>query len=80
MGGSVGGRDLDFSVATWKSHCGQERSRDMKSMSRHRLVSRRSRPGWSLLGWKGGRDMELTSRAGLLGIEVATPFWRSRPD
>ena len=41
MGSSVGGRDLDFGVATWKSHCGQERSRDMKSMSRHRLVSRR---------------------------------------
>ena len=41
MGGSVGGRDLDFGVASWKSHCGQERGRDMKSMSRHRLVSKR---------------------------------------
>ena len=36
MGGSVGGRDLDFGVTTWKSHYGQERGRDMKSMSRHR--------------------------------------------
>ena len=38
---SVGGRDLDFGVATWKSHCGQKRGRNMKLMSRHRLVSRR---------------------------------------
>ena len=42
MGISVGGRDLEFGVATWKSHCGQERGRDMKLMSRHRLVSKRS--------------------------------------
>ena len=41
MGSSVGGRDLDFGVATWKSHYGQKRGRDMKLMSRHRLVSRR---------------------------------------
>ena len=41
MGSSVGGRYLEFSVVTWKSHCGQERGRDMKTMSRHRLVSRR---------------------------------------
>ena len=51
MGNSMGGRDLEFGVATWKSHCGQKRCRDMGDsvggrdmdlMSRHRLVSRRS--------------------------------------
>ena len=41
MGGSGGGRDLDFGVATWKSHYGQKRCRDMKLMSRHGVVSRR---------------------------------------
>ena len=41
MGSSVGGRDMEFGVATWKSHCVQKRGRDMKLMSRHRLVSRR---------------------------------------
>ena len=41
MGRNVGGRDLDFGVVTLKSHFGQKRGRDMKSMSRHRLVSRR---------------------------------------
>ena len=64
MGGSVGGRDLDFGVATWKSHCGQERSRDMKSMSQHRLVSRRSRPRNEVTTWlgrPGGRDLEVMS-------------------
>ena len=35
MGSSVGGRDLEVGVATWKSHCGQKRSRDMDLMSRH---------------------------------------------
>ena len=63
----------------------------MKLMSQHRLVSKRSRHGievatWSaLVGQKrrrdlgdsmGGRDLELTSRPGLLGIEVATWGWR----
>ena len=65
MGSSMGGRDLEFGVATWKSHCGQELGRDMKTMSRHRLVSRR------------GRDLILVSRPGLgLGRRngVATPF------
>ena len=56
MGGSGGGRDIIFEVATWvavgevatwifgvatwKSHCGQKRRRDMKLMSRHRVVSK----------------------------------------
>ena len=40
MSGTGGGRDLEIGVATWKSHCGQKRGRDMKLMSRHRLVSR----------------------------------------
>ena len=53
MRGSRGGRDLEFGVATWKSHCGQELGRDMKTMSRHRLVSRR------------GRDLILVLRPGL---------------
>ena len=35
MGRNVGGRDQEFSVATWKSHCGQKRRRDMDLMSRH---------------------------------------------
>ena len=30
-----------FCVATWKSHCVQKRGRDMKLMSRHRIISRR---------------------------------------
>ena len=70
MGSSVGGRDLEFSVATWKSHCGQERGRDMKLMSRHRLASKRSRHGievaaWSsLVGQKRRRDIDLMSRNG----------------
>ena len=46
MGSSVGGRDLDFGVVTWKSHCGQKRcrdigdsvgGRDMDLVLRHRL-------------------------------------------
>ena len=41
MSDSVGGRDLDFGVATSKSHCGQKRGRGMKLMSRHRVASRR---------------------------------------
>ena len=45
MGRTVGGHDLEFGVATWKSHCGQKRGRDMKLMSRHKLVSKRSRHG-----------------------------------
>ena len=41
MDGSGGGSNMDFGVATWTSHCGQKRGRDMKLMSRHRLVFRR---------------------------------------
>ena len=37
MGSSIGGRDLEFGVTTWKSHCGQKWCRDMDFMSRHRL-------------------------------------------
>ena len=29
MGGNVGGRDLGFCVATWKSDYGQERGRNI---------------------------------------------------
>ena len=54
MGSSVGGRDLKFGVATWKSHYGQKRGRDMKSMSRHRVVSRRSRQGTDVATWPIG--------------------------
>ena len=79
-----------FEVATWvvvgavttlKYHCGQERGRDMKLMSRHRLVSRRSRPGMDVTTWlrvgqeKRCRDPGLRSRPGLFwlgGKEVAT--------
>ena len=70
MGISVGGRDLEFGVVTWKSLCGQERGRDMKLMSRHRLVSKRSRheievATWSaLVGQKRCRDIDLMSRHG----------------
>ena len=65
MGGSVGDHDLDFGVATWKSHCGQERSRDMKSMSRHRLVSRRSRPRNEIATWLVVVRLERRSRHGI---------------
>ena len=54
MGSSVGGCDLEFGVATWKSHCGQKRGRDMKLMSQHRLVSRRSRHGTDVAIWPVG--------------------------
>ena len=80
MGGSVGGRDLDFGVATWKSHYGQEHGRDMKMMSRHRLVSRRVATwvwcrdlAW---GWAGETvsrpSFEVTTWSGLSG--VTTPI------
>ena len=52
-----------FGVATWKSHCGQKRGRDMKLMSRHRVGSRR-RPGLGVATWPGqglgqsGRDLD----------------------
>ena len=70
MGSNVGGRDLEFGVATWKPHCGKERGHDMKLMSRHRLLSKRSRHGievatWSaLVGQKRHRDINLMSRHG----------------
>ena len=69
MGGSVGGRDLDFGVATWKSHCGQKRCRDMKLMSRHRVVSRRSRPRNEVTTWLVVVRLERRSRH---GIDIAT--------
>ena len=61
MGGSGEGRDLDFGVATWKSHCGQKRGHDLDLASRPglgngwvSLVSRpevlRSRPWVGCLG------------------------------
>ena len=65
MGSSVGGRDLEFDVATWKSHCGQERGRDMKTMSRHRLVSRRVATWLGAGQEKRCRDPVLRSRPGL---------------
>ena len=60
---------MGFGVATWKSHYGQERSRDMKSMSRHRLVSRRSRPRNKVATWLVVVKLERRSRH---GIDVAT--------
>ena len=57
MGSSVGGRDLAFGVATWKFHCGQKRGRDMKSMSRHRLVSRRVATWFDVATWSGLSDV-----------------------
>ena len=97
MGGSGGGRDLDFGIVTWKIPLWAE------TKSRHELdvatqVSLQegrdlvlvSRPGsglgrrndvatWVVLvGRKGGPDMGLTSRPGMLNLgsrphfEVAT--------
>ena len=65
MSSSVGGHDLDFGVATWKPHCGQKRGRDMKLMSRHRLVSRRV----AIWFWVLRPDLGLGRRN-----DVATPF------
>ena len=65
MGSSVGGRDLEFYVVTWKSHYVQKLGRDMKLMSRHRLVSRRVAT-WFLMSRPG---LGLGRRNG-----VATPF------
>ena len=62
MGSSLGGRDLEFGVATWKSHCVQKRGRDMKLMSR---------PGLGVATWLGTgqekrcRDPILRSRPGV---------------
>ena len=53
MGSSVGGRDLDFGVATWKSHYGQKQGRDMKLMSGHRLVSKRVATWFGIATWLG---------------------------
>ena len=78
MGSSVGGRDLEFGVATWKSYYGQKRGRDMKLMSRHRLVSKRSRHGTDVATWpvgKRSRDMKLMSRHRGVSRRVATWFW-----
>ena len=49
MGNSVGGRDLEFGVATWKSHCGRN---EVATWIRCRNMSDRV----------GGRDMDLMSR------------------
>ena len=46
MGSNVGGRDLEFGVATWKSHCGQKRRRDIILMLRHGRQYGRSRHGF----------------------------------
>ena len=80
MGSSVGGRDLDFCVATWKSHFGRKRGRNMKLMSRHRLVTRRVATWfWCcdlVWGWEGETvsrpSFEVTTWSGLSG--VATPI------
>ena len=85
MRGTEAGRDLDFGVATWKSHCGQKRGRDIKLMSRHRVASRRVATWfWCRdLDWpEWCRDTDLMSRHGSdcpMEIGVATPFLRSRP-
>ena len=48
MSSSVGGRDLAFGVATWKSHCGQKWCRNMDLMSRHGRQCGRSRHGFDV--------------------------------
>ena len=79
--GTDAGRDLEFGVATWKSHRGQKRGRDIKLMSRHRVASRRVATWlWCHdLDWpEWCRDTDLMSRHGsacLMEIGVATPFF-----
>ena len=51
MGSSMGGRDLEFGVATWKSHCGQKRRRDIDLMLRHGRQCGRSRHGFDVATW-----------------------------
>ena len=63
------GGDLDFGIATWKFHYGQKRGHDMKLMSRHRLVSWRSRPRNEVATWLVVVRLERRSRH---GIDVAT--------
>ena len=53
MRGTEVGRDLDFGVTTWKVHCGQKRSRDIKLMSRHRVASRRVATWFGVVTWIG---------------------------
>ena len=53
MRSSVGGRDLAFGFATWKFHSEKKRGRNMKSMSRHRLVSRRVVTWFDVTTWRG---------------------------
>ena len=81
MGGTEAGHDLDFCVATWKSHCGHKRGRDIKLMSRHRVASRRVAT-WCWchdLDWpEWCRDTDLMSRHGSarpMEIGVTTPFF-----
>ena len=69
MGGSVEGGDLDFGIAAWKFNYGHKRGRGMKLMSRHRLVSRRSRPRNEVATWLVVVRLERRSRH---GIDVAT--------
>ena len=73
MGGSKGGRDM----ASRRSRDGTE----LKLTSRHGFDVATWATVWDVATWErcrdigwypGGRDMELTSRPGLLGIEVAT--------
>ena len=52
MGSNVGGRDLEFGVATWKSHFGQKRFCDMDLMSRHGRRYGRSQHGFGVATWK----------------------------
>ena len=92
MGGSVGGRNLDFGVATWKSHYGQKRGRDMKSMSPHGLVSRGG--GGGVATWVGAGQEErcrdplfevatwiwVATKAGCLGVSRLARSTRDRED
>ena len=66
MGSSMGGRDLEFGVATLKPNCGQKRCRDMDLMSLHGRQCGRSRNGfddetwateWEVATWILCRDM-----------------------
>ena len=54
-------------VATWKSHCGQKRGRDMKLISRHRFVSRKVAT-WLGLGRRNDVATPMMSRHGVAWV------------
>ena len=78
-----------FGVAAWKSHYGQKRGRDMKLMSRHRVISRRVRPRLGVATWPGqglgqsGRDLDFdvatSARPASARPALAVPATCTRP-